>query len=123
MCICAVGKPVKLSLAAEEVALFFAQMLDHEYTTKDVFRDNFFKDWRKVGGDDMMHSYPYGSIDVVVRRMPLLSFRTFPHTQENVPISELGIDNLEHVHMDKMAWSYADSYGLGLLYTVCFIQI
>ncbi|MCJ8733214.1 hypothetical protein PDJAM_G00220640 [Pangasius djambal] len=41
------GKPVKLSLAAEEVALYFAQMLDHEYTTKDVFRDNFFKDWRK----------------------------------------------------------------------------
>ncbi|KAG7333352.1 hypothetical protein KOW79_003487 [Hemibagrus wyckioides] len=41
------GKPVKLSLAAEEVALFFAQMLDHEYTTKDVFRDNFFADWRK----------------------------------------------------------------------------
>lgn len=41
------GKPVKLSPAAEEVALFFAQMLDHEYTTKEVFRDNFFKDWRK----------------------------------------------------------------------------
>ncbi|CAL8260206.1 unnamed protein product [Merluccius merluccius] len=41
------GKVVKLSLAAEEVALFFAQMLDHEYTTKDVFRENFFKDWRK----------------------------------------------------------------------------
>ncbi|XP_047452851.1 DNA topoisomerase I, mitochondrial [Mugil cephalus] len=41
------GKKVKLSLAAEEVALFFAQMLDHEYTTKTVFRENFFKDWRK----------------------------------------------------------------------------
>ncbi|KAM3609932.1 uncharacterized protein V6R79_022660 [Siganus canaliculatus] len=41
------GKKVKLSLAAEEVALFFAQMLDHEYTTKEVFRENFFKDWRK----------------------------------------------------------------------------
>ncbi|XP_052438613.1 DNA topoisomerase I, mitochondrial isoform X2 [Carassius gibelio] len=41
------GKPVKLSLPAEEVALFFAQMLDHEYTTKDVFRNNFFRDWRK----------------------------------------------------------------------------
>lgn len=41
-------KKVKLSLAAEEVALFFAQMLDHEYTTKKVFRENFFKDWRKV---------------------------------------------------------------------------
>lgn len=56
MCIYSVGKPVKLSLAAEEVALFFAQMLDHEYTTKDVFRDNFFKDWRKVGGDDSLLS-------------------------------------------------------------------
>ncbi|KAF1387269.1 hypothetical protein PFLUV_G00103620 [Perca fluviatilis] len=41
------GKKMKLSLAAEEVALFFAQMLDHEYTTKKVFRENFFKDWRK----------------------------------------------------------------------------
>ena len=42
------GQEVKLSPAAEEVALFFAQMLDHEYTTKEVFRNNFFKDWRKV---------------------------------------------------------------------------
>ncbi|XP_010767270.1 DNA topoisomerase 1-like [Notothenia coriiceps] len=41
------GKKVKLSLAAEEVGLFFAQMLDHEYTTKKVFRENFFTDWRK----------------------------------------------------------------------------
>uniref|UniRef100_A0A8C3AS63 DNA topoisomerase I n=1 Tax=Cyclopterus lumpus TaxID=8103 RepID=A0A8C3AS63_CYCLU len=38
---------VKLSLEAEEVAFFFAQMLDHEYTTKKVFRENYFKDWRK----------------------------------------------------------------------------
>ncbi|XP_021172335.2 DNA topoisomerase I, mitochondrial isoform X2 [Fundulus heteroclitus] len=41
------GEKVKLSPAAEEVAVFFAQMLDHEYTTKKVFRENFFKDWRK----------------------------------------------------------------------------
>ncbi|KAJ7997728.1 hypothetical protein DPEC_G00215130 [Dallia pectoralis] len=41
------GKAVKLNPAAEEVALFFAQMLDHEYTTKEVFRNNFFADWRK----------------------------------------------------------------------------
>lgn len=47
VCLC-IGKKVKLSLAAEEVALFFAQMLDHEYTTKTVFRENFFNDWRKV---------------------------------------------------------------------------
>uniref|UniRef100_A0A669D3W2 DNA topoisomerase I n=1 Tax=Oreochromis niloticus TaxID=8128 RepID=A0A669D3W2_ORENI len=41
------GKPMKLSASAEEVATFFAKMLDHEYTTKDIFRKNFFKDWRK----------------------------------------------------------------------------
>ncbi|XP_071059568.1 DNA topoisomerase 1 isoform X2 [Pseudochaenichthys georgianus] len=41
------GNKVKLSLATEEVCLFFAQMLDHEYTTKKVFRENFFTDWRK----------------------------------------------------------------------------
>ncbi|XP_061773970.1 DNA topoisomerase I, mitochondrial isoform X3 [Nerophis ophidion] len=46
------GKPVKLSLAAEEVAVFFGQMLDHEYTTKKVFRENFFKDWRQEMTDE-----------------------------------------------------------------------
>lgn len=43
------GKVMRLSPEAEEVATFFAKMLDHEYTTKDIFRKNFFKDWRKVG--------------------------------------------------------------------------
>lgn len=42
------GKPMKLSLAAEEVATFYGKMLEHEYTTKEVFRHNFFRDWRKV---------------------------------------------------------------------------
>lgn len=41
------GKLLQLSYATEEVASFFAKMLDHEYTTKDVFRKNFFMDWRK----------------------------------------------------------------------------
>uniref|UniRef100_A0A8C7RVY1 DNA topoisomerase I n=1 Tax=Oncorhynchus mykiss TaxID=8022 RepID=A0A8C7RVY1_ONCMY len=41
------GKQMKLSPEAEEVATFFAKMLDHEYTTKDTFQKNFFKDWRK----------------------------------------------------------------------------
>lgn len=45
-----VGKVMKLSTKAEEVATFFAKMLDHEYTTKEIFRKNFFKDWRKVCG-------------------------------------------------------------------------
>ena len=42
------GEPVKLSLTAEEVATFYAKMLDHEYTTKPVFQENFFTDWREV---------------------------------------------------------------------------
>ncbi|XP_067303039.1 DNA topoisomerase 1 isoform X2 [Pseudorasbora parva] len=41
------GKAMKLSPGAEEVATFYAKMLDHEYTTKDIFKKNFFKDWRK----------------------------------------------------------------------------
>lgn len=41
-------KPFKLAEPAEEVATFYAKMLDHEYVTKDIFNKNFFKDWRKV---------------------------------------------------------------------------
>ena len=43
------GVPMKLSEKAEEAAGFFAKMLDHEYTKKDIFCQNFFQDWRKVG--------------------------------------------------------------------------
>ncbi|XP_066539654.1 DNA topoisomerase I, mitochondrial isoform X4 [Hoplias malabaricus] len=42
------GEPVKLSLATEEVASFYAKMLDHEYTTKESFQNNFFTDWKEV---------------------------------------------------------------------------
>jgi DNA topoisomerase-1 len=38
---------MKLSQDTEEVACFYAKMLEHEYTSKKAFNDNFFKDWRK----------------------------------------------------------------------------
>ncbi|XP_071957793.1 DNA topoisomerase I, mitochondrial-like isoform X2 [Antedon mediterranea] len=41
------GAEMQLSVKAEEVAGFYARMLDHDYTTRDVFNNNFFKDWRK----------------------------------------------------------------------------
>lgn len=41
------GQHVKLSLEAEEVASFYAKMLDHDYTSKPAFNKNFFEDWRK----------------------------------------------------------------------------
>ncbi|TRY61271.1 hypothetical protein TCAL_02156 [Tigriopus californicus] len=42
------GKRMKLSEETEEVATFYGRMLDHDYTTKEVFNRNFLKDWRKV---------------------------------------------------------------------------
>ncbi|KAF5287721.1 hypothetical protein FQA39_LY15741 [Lamprigera yunnana] len=45
------GSHLRLSEAAEEVAGFYAKMLDHDYTSKKIFNDNFFHDWRKVMTD------------------------------------------------------------------------
>lgn len=45
------GKEMKLSQDAEEVATFYARMLDHDYTTKPAFNTNFFHDWREVMTD------------------------------------------------------------------------
>lgn len=42
------GKHMELSEVTEEVAGFYGRMLDHDYTTKEVFNTNFFKDWKKV---------------------------------------------------------------------------
>ncbi|CAL4141523.1 unnamed protein product [Meganyctiphanes norvegica] len=41
------GEHMILSDTAEEVAGFYARMLEHDYCTKEVFNNNFFKDWRK----------------------------------------------------------------------------
>lgn len=41
------GKEVALSESTEEIATFYAKMLEHDYTTKEVFNKNFLKDWRK----------------------------------------------------------------------------
>lgn len=41
------GKPMDLCESAEEVAGFYARMLEHEYTSNETFNKNFFKDWRK----------------------------------------------------------------------------
>lgn len=45
------GKEFKLSEESEEIAGFYAKMLDHDYTTKPVFNTNFFTDWRKAMND------------------------------------------------------------------------
>lgn len=42
------GHVMRLSQDAEEVAGFYARMLEHDYTSKDIFNGNFFKDWRKT---------------------------------------------------------------------------
>ena len=42
------GRPMKLSLASEEVACFYGQMLKHDYTSKSTFNKNFFEDWCTV---------------------------------------------------------------------------
>jgi DNA topoisomerase IB len=41
------GTELKLKEAAEEIMTFYARMLDHDYTAKEVFNTNFMKDWRK----------------------------------------------------------------------------
>uniref|UniRef100_A0AAY4A037 DNA topoisomerase I n=1 Tax=Denticeps clupeoides TaxID=299321 RepID=A0AAY4A037_9TELE len=46
------GEAFKLGLASEEIATFYAKMLDHEYTTKEVFQKNFFNDWREEMTED-----------------------------------------------------------------------
>lgn len=45
------GKEISLSESSEEVAGFYARMLDHDYTSKDTFNENFFNDWRKIMTD------------------------------------------------------------------------
>ena len=45
------GKKMRLSEPTEECATFYGRMLDHDYTTKEVFNKNFMKDWRKVMTD------------------------------------------------------------------------
>ncbi|PON81508.1 DNA topoisomerase I [Trema orientale] len=44
------GSPVDLTPLQEEVATMFAVMKDTEYAGKEIFRENFWNDWRKLLG-------------------------------------------------------------------------
>lgn len=46
------GKPVDLTPEQEEVATWYAVMLDTEYVKNPIFNKNFFNDWRKLLGKD-----------------------------------------------------------------------
>ena len=50
------GKECKLSEEAEEVSGFYARMIEHDYVTKKVFNDNFFRDFRKVCRDEPIYA-------------------------------------------------------------------
>lgn len=39
---------MKLSKDTEEIASFYAKMLDHDYTKKEIFNKNFMNDWRDI---------------------------------------------------------------------------
>jgi len=41
------GKVFPLSTATEEAATFYAVLLEHDYSTREIFNKNFFGDWRK----------------------------------------------------------------------------
>ena len=42
------GAEVKLKDPAEEIMTFYARMLDHDYTSRPAFNQNFMSDWRKA---------------------------------------------------------------------------
>lgn len=50
---CASGKPVDLPPASEEVAGFYAAMIETDHAQDKTFNKNFFEDWKKV-----LHDHP-----------------------------------------------------------------
>ena len=47
---------MKLQPKAEEIATFYGKMIDHDYTSKQQFNDNFFHDWKKYMTSDERHT-------------------------------------------------------------------
>ena len=45
---CFIGKEVDLPPASEEVASFYAAMIETDHAQDNTFNKNFFEDWKKV---------------------------------------------------------------------------
>lgn len=69
---------MRLSDETEEVAGFYARMIEHEYTTKDIFNKNFMEDWRKVMTDEERK---------VIKDLQKCNFREIFHFYEKVLVS------------------------------------
>jgi hypothetical protein len=66
-----IGKPVDLPPESEEVAGFFAAMLDTDHAKNETFQNNFFKDWLAV-----LKEFPPVRCDLTVIINLILSFLT-----------------------------------------------
>ena len=49
---CFLGKEVDLPPASEEVASFYAAMIETDHAQDNTFNKNFFEDWKKVLDDN-----------------------------------------------------------------------
>ena len=56
------GEPIELTPDAEEVAGFYAQLLDTEWVQNPVFRKNFFNDWLEILSKGTCHAASHTSI-------------------------------------------------------------
>lgn len=80
-----------------QIAGFYAKMLEHDYTSKDIFNKNFFHDWRKEMTDEErqtikdlkkcgfkeMHKYFEEVCELAVYNSPISIFWLDDHKQKN----------------------------------------
>ena len=67
------GKTMRLTEETEECATFYGRMLDHDYTTKECFNKNFFKDWRKVTvALSYWHDFLFSIVSSISNCLPFL---------------------------------------------------
>ena len=118
---------MKLSKDTEEVATFYAHMLDHDYTTKDIFNKNFFKDWRKFMTSEEketitdlkkcdfthMHTYFKGK-PIKSKSFCMCVISCFPFSQQNLKRKriELKKKNSSWKWKMKLLWKNSDGVSL-----------
>ncbi|VDK74358.1 unnamed protein product [Dibothriocephalus latus] len=96
------GVQMRLSPEAEEVAGFYARMLDHDYTSKEIFNTNFFRDWQKTMTEEERR---------VIRRLDKCDFRPmFEYFKEKTE-ERKNMPKEEKQKIKQANQAIADEYG------------
>ena len=103
------GEPIELAPDAEEIAGFYAQLLDTEWVQNPVFRKNFFNDWLEILSKGRATPHPIRQLELCDFTPMYEYYKEWKEKKKNMTKEEKEVLKQQKKEIDeKFGWATVD---------------